>query len=100
LVSRPPLPEEGQLQADPAPSNSEAPEADEGQDGNDVIDSQEDSGSTSSPPPAISKDKNLEKKRKRIDDLISSSTSNPKDASGEPAAAKASDFEIFDALDS
>jgi hypothetical protein len=46
----PPLPEEGQFQADPAPTNSKAPEADEGQDGDDAKDYQEDSGSTSSPP--------------------------------------------------
>jgi hypothetical protein len=42
----------------------------------------------------------LEKKRKRLEDLISSSTSIPKDAPGEPAAAKSSDIEMFDALDS
>jgi hypothetical protein len=100
LVSHPPLPEEGQLKADPTPSNSEAPEADECQEGDDAVDSQEDSGSTASPPPAISEDKGLEKKRKRLDDLVSSCTSNPKDASWEPAAANTSGFEMFDALDS
>jgi hypothetical protein len=102
LVSHPPLPEGGQLEADPAPRNSEAPEADECQGGDDAVDSQEDSSSTTSPPPAISEDKGLEKKRKRIDDLISSCTSNLKDASREPAAAAAdtSGFEMFDALDS
>jgi hypothetical protein len=100
LVSHPPLPEGGQLKADPAPSNSEAPEADECQGGDDVVDSQEDSGSTTSPPPAISKDKGPEKKKKRLDDLVSSCTCNPKDASGEPAAADTSSFEMFDALDS
>jgi hypothetical protein len=35
LVSRPPLPEEGPIQADPISATSEAPEADEGQDGDD-----------------------------------------------------------------
>jgi hypothetical protein len=50
LVSRPPLPEEGPIQADPASAASEAPEADEGQDGDDAEVSREDRGSTSSPP--------------------------------------------------
>jgi hypothetical protein len=53
-----------------------------------------------SPPPAISEDKGLEKKRKRLDDLVSSCTSNSKDASGEPATADTSGFEMFDVLDS
>jgi hypothetical protein len=96
----PPLPEGGQLEADPAPSNSEAPEADECQEGDDAVDSQEDSGSTTSPPPAISEYKGLEKKRKCLDDLVSSIISTPKDAPGEPAAAETSGFEMFNALDS
>jgi hypothetical protein len=99
LVSHPPLPEGGQLEADHAPSNSEAPEADECRGGDDAVDSQEGSGSTTSPLPAISGDRGLEKKRKRLDDLVSSCTSNSKDASGEPAAADTSGFEMFDALD-
>jgi hypothetical protein len=100
LVSHPPLPEGGQLEADHAPSNSEAPEADECRGGDDAIDSQEGSGSTTSPPPAISKDKGLDKKRKRPDNLVSSCTSNSKGASGELAAVDTSGFEMFDALDS
>jgi hypothetical protein len=99
LVSRPPLPEEGPIQADPTSIASEALEADEGQDGDDAENSREDSGSSLSPSPTNSEEKSLEKKRKRLDDLISSSTSIPKDAPGEPAAAKASHFEMFDALD-
>jgi hypothetical protein len=48
-----------------------------------------------------SEEKSLEKKRKHLDDFLFSSTSIPKDASGEPAAAaKSSDIEMFDALDS
>jgi hypothetical protein len=100
LVSRPPLPEEGPIQADPASAASEAPEADEGQDGDDAKVSQEDSGSTSSPPPANSGEPSLDKKRKRLDELFSLSTSTPKDAPGELSTGKASDLEIFDALDS
>jgi hypothetical protein len=100
LVSRPPLPKEGTILADPASAASEAPEVDEGQDGDDAKVSREYSGSTSSPPPANSEEQSLEKKRKRLDELLSSSTSIPKDAPGEPAATKCSDIEMFDALDS
>jgi hypothetical protein len=53
-----------------------------------------------SPPPADSEERGLEKKRKRIGDLASSSTSIPKDASGEPAATKDSEIEMFKLLDS
>jgi hypothetical protein len=100
LVSRPPLPEEGPIQADPPSGASEAPQANEGQDGDDAEVSRDDSGSTSSPPPANSGEPSLDKKRKCLDKLISSSTSTPKDALGEPSNIKASDLEIFDALDS
>jgi hypothetical protein len=100
LVSYPPLPEEGPIQADPASAASEAPEADKGQVGDDAEVSQEESGSTSSPPPAHSEEPSLDKKRKRLDQLLSSSTSAPKNASGEPSAPNTSEIEIFDALDS
>jgi hypothetical protein len=100
LVSRPPLLEEGPIQADPTSAASEAPEAGEGQDGDDAEVSREDSSSNLSPPPANSKEQSLEKKRKHLDELLSSSTSIPKDAPGEPAAAKSSDIEMFDTLDS
>jgi hypothetical protein len=100
LVSRPPIPEEGPIQVDPASAASEAPEADDGQDGDDAEVSREESGSTSLPPPANSGEPSLDKKRKRLDDLLSLSTSSPKDVPGEPSSAKASALEIFDALDS
>jgi hypothetical protein len=100
LVSRPPLLEEGPIQVDPASAAFEAPEADDGQDRDDAEVSQEDSCSTSSPPLANSEEQSLEKKRKHLDELLSSSTSIPKDLPGEPAAAKSSDIEMFDALDS
>jgi hypothetical protein len=99
LVSSP-LPEEGPIQVDPASAPSEAPKADEGQDGDDAEVSREDSGSTLSPPPANSGEPSLDKKRKHLDELLSSSTSTPKNMPGEPSTAKASDLEIFDALDS
>jgi hypothetical protein len=82
LVSRPHLPEEGPIETDPAPAGSEAPEADENQDTDEAEGSLEESDSTTSPPPAISEDRDLEKKRKRIGDVASSSTSILKDASG------------------
>jgi hypothetical protein len=99
LVSRPPLPEQGPIQADHA-SAAEAPETDDGQHGDDADISQEESGSTSSPPPAFSEEPSLDKKRKCLDKLISSSTSAPKDAPGETSSDKAPVIEIFDALDS
>jgi hypothetical protein len=97
LVSCPPLPEEGPIQADPA---SKVPEAEEGQDGDDAEVSREESVSTLSPPPATSREPSLDKKRKRLDELLSSSTSTPNDAPGEPSAPNTSEVEIFDALDS
>jgi hypothetical protein len=99
LVSRPPLPEEGPIQADLASAASEAPEADDGQDGNEAEISRKESGSTSSPPPAVSEDPSLDKKRKHVDKLLSSSTSTQRDAPGEPSAPHTSKVEIFDALD-
>jgi hypothetical protein len=92
LVSHPHLPEEGSIDADPAPTNSKFPEAGENQDGDEAEDSLEESDSTTSPPPANSEDKGLEKKRKRIEELASSSTSVPKNASEEPAAARDSEL--------
>jgi hypothetical protein len=100
LVSCPHLPEEGPIEANPAPASSKAPKADENQDGDEAEGSLEESDSTTSPPPAISKDRDLEKKRKRVGDVASSSTSVLKDASGEPATARDSDPDIFELLDS
>jgi hypothetical protein len=100
LVSHPHLPEEGPIRADPAPASSEAPEADESQDGDDAKESREESDSTTSPPPANSEDRGLEKKRKRVGDVASSSTSTLKDASGEPAATVDSEPDMFELLDS
>jgi hypothetical protein len=100
LVSRPPLPEEGPIQADPASAASDVPEDDDGQDREDAEISQEESGSTSSPSPTHSEEPSLDKKRKLLDKLLSSSTCAPRDAPGETSAPKTSKVEIFDALDS
>jgi hypothetical protein len=71
----PPLPEEGPIEADPISATSEAPETDKGQDGDDAEVSLEESSSTTSPPPTNSKEPSLDKKRKCLDELLSSSTS-------------------------
>jgi hypothetical protein len=65
LVSRPHLPEEGPIDANCALADSEAPEAGKNQDGDEADESLEESDSTTSPPPANSEDKGLEKKWKR-----------------------------------
>jgi hypothetical protein len=100
LVSYPPLPEEGPIQVDPVSATSKAPEVEEGQDRYDAEVSLEESSSTTSPPPAISEEPSLDKKRKRLDELLSLSTSAPKNTDGEPSAPNPSEVEIFDALDS
>jgi hypothetical protein len=99
LVSCPPLPEKGPIQADHVSATSEAPEADEGQDGDDAEVSREESSSTSLPPPANLEEPSLDKKRKRLEELLSLSTSAPRNAPGEPSAPNPSEVEIFDALD-
>jgi hypothetical protein len=99
LVSRPPLPEEGPIQADPASAASEAPEAKENQDGGDAEESQEESSSTMSPLPVLSEDLGVDKKRKRVEELVSSSTSAHKTVAGETLVLE-DEQELFDALDS
>jgi hypothetical protein len=99
LVSRPPLPEKGPIQADPVFATSEAPKAEESQDGDDAEDSLEGTSSTTSPPPAHSEDPSLDRKRKHVEELASSSTSASKAAVGETLAPN-EDIEIFDLLDS
>jgi hypothetical protein len=100
LVSHPPLPEEGLIQADPASAASEAPEANDGHDGDDAKISREESGSTSLPPPAVSEEPSLDKKRKHLDELLSLSTSAQRDAPGEPSAPDTSEVKFVDAFDS
>jgi hypothetical protein len=100
LVSRPHLAEEGPIEADPAPVSSEAPEAGEHQGGDEAKGCLEERGSTTSHPPANSEEGGLEKKRKRTDDLTSSSTSIPKNASKEPVATREAELQMFELLDS
>jgi hypothetical protein len=53
-----------------------------------------------SPPPAVSEDGNLERKRKCAGDVASTSTSIRKETSGEAAAAKDPEPDMFELLDS
>jgi hypothetical protein len=99
LVSRPPLPEGGPIQNVLVSTASEAPEAEDSQDGDEAEDSLERTSSTTSPPPALSEDLGLDKKRKRVKELLSLSTSAHKNVVGE-ASALEDEEELFDALDS
>jgi hypothetical protein len=91
LVSRPPLPEAGPLPAELASPVSEAPEADESQDGDGVEESEEETSSSTSLPPTDEGD--VDKKRKRVDDIASSSSA----AAGKTPVA-VEDVEVFDML--
>jgi hypothetical protein len=97
LLSRHPLPEAGPLPADLASSVSEALEADENQDGDDAKESEEDTSSSTSPPPVRSKDTGVDKKRKRVDEFASSSSSLQK-AAADKASVLVEDVEYFDLL--
>jgi hypothetical protein len=99
LVSHPPLLEGGPIQDVPVSAASEAPEAEDSQDEDEAKDSLERTSSTMSPPPALSEDLGLDKKRKCIKELLSSSTSAHKNVAGE-ASALEDEEELFDALDS
>jgi hypothetical protein len=99
LVSRPPLPEGGAIQDVPVSAASEAPEAEDSQDGDEAEDLLEGTSSTTSPPPALSEDLGLDKKRKRVTELLSLSTSAHKDVNGETSVLE-EEIELFDALDS
>jgi hypothetical protein len=59
----------------------------------------EGTSSTTSPPLAHSKEPSLDRKRKHVEELLSSSTSAPKNAARE-ASALDDDVKIFDLLDS
>jgi hypothetical protein len=101
LASRPPLPEEGPINAEPAPDDYlGAPEAGDNQDGHEDEGSLEGSDSTLSPPLADSEAQGAEKKQKCTEDLTSSGTSNPKGVPEEKTVVKGSDLDIFELLDS
>jgi hypothetical protein len=72
---------------------SEAPEADESQDGDDVKESEDETSSSTSPPPALAEDVGVDKKRKRVDEIASSSS-----AVAGKAPVIVEDVEYFDML--
>jgi hypothetical protein len=79
----PPLPEEGPLPADLASAVSKAPKAGENQDGDDAEGSEDEMSSMMLPPPALSEDLIVDKKRKHVKELASLSTSSKRTAAGE-----------------
>jgi cytoskeletal protein RodZ len=97
LVSRPPLSEGGAIQDVPISAASEAPEAEDSQDEDEGEDSLERTSSTTSPPPALSEDLGIDKKRKCVEELASSSASAHKNVARE-ASALEDEEELFDAL--
>jgi hypothetical protein len=76
---------------------SEAPEAEDSID--EAEDSLEGTSLTTSPPHALSEDLGLDKKRKRMTELLFSSTSAHKNVTGE-ASFLEEEEELFNALDS
>jgi hypothetical protein len=78
---------------------SEAPEAEDSQDGDESEDSLERTSSTTSPPPALSEDLGVDKKRKHAEEITSSSASAHETVAGE-ASAPEDDIELFDFMDS
>jgi hypothetical protein len=99
LVSRPPLPEGGNIQNVPVFAASKAPEAEDNQNGDEGEDSLEDTSSTTLPPPALSEDRGVDKKRKRVAEVLSSSTLAHTTVIGETSAPEG-DVGLFDLLDS
>jgi hypothetical protein len=97
--SPPPLLEGGPIQNVPADAASEAPEAEDSQDEDEAEDSLERTSSTTSPPPAVSEDLGVDKKRKCVEELASSSASAHKTVVRE-VSALGDEEELFDALDS
>jgi hypothetical protein len=97
LLSCPPLPEAGPLQADLARSVSEAPEADDNQDRDDAEESEEDTSSSTSLPPVQPKDTGLDKKRKWVNEFASLSSSLQQ-AVAEKSPILTEDMDLFDLL--
>jgi hypothetical protein len=99
LVSCPPLLEGGAIQNVHVSSASEAPEAEDNQDGDKDEDLLERTSSTMSPPPALSEDLGVDRKRKHVKEFAYSSASTHKTVAGETLDIE-DDEELFDALDS
>jgi hypothetical protein len=82
----------------PVSAASEAPETEDSQDGDEGEDSLERTSSTTSPPPALSEDLGIDKKRKRVEEFASSSASAHKTMVGESFMPE-DDVELFDFMD-
>jgi hypothetical protein len=89
----------GNIQNVPISAASETPKVEDSQDGDEGEDSLEDTSSTTLPPPALSEDHGVDKKRKRVAELLSSSTSAHTTMIGETSAPEG-EVELFDLLDS
>jgi hypothetical protein len=83
----------------PISTASEAPKAKDSQEGDEAEDLLEGTSLTTSPPPTLFEDLGLDKKRKRVAELLSSSTSAHKNVIGETSVLEEEE-ELFDALDS
>jgi hypothetical protein len=99
LVSHPPLPEGGPIHNVSVDAASEAPEAEDSQGKDEGKDLLEGTSSTTSPPPAFSEDVGIDKKRKRVAELLSSSTLVHTTMIGETSAPEG-EVELFNLLDS
>jgi hypothetical protein len=95
----PHLLEGGPLQDVRVDAASEAPEAEDNQDGDEGKDLLEGTSSTTSPPPVLFEDLGIDKKRKCVEELASSSASIHKTMAEETLVVE-DEQELFDALDS
>jgi hypothetical protein len=99
FLTPPPLPKGGAIPHVPVSAASEAPETEDSQDGDEGKDSLERTSSTMSPPPALSEDLVIDKKRKHVEGFASSSASAPKTVARESSMPE-DDGELFDFMDS
>jgi hypothetical protein len=95
----PSSPKRGAIPNVPISAASEAPEAEDNQDGEEGGDSLERTSSMTSPPPALSEDIGVGKKRKHAKEFTSSSAFAHKTAAGETPAPE-DDVELFDLMES
>jgi hypothetical protein len=93
------LSQKGAIPNVPISAASEAPEAEDSQDGEESGNSVERTSSTTPPPPALSEDIGIVKKRKRAEEFTSSIASAHKTAAGETPTPE-DDVELFDFMES
>jgi hypothetical protein len=78
---------------------STPPETEDSRDGDEGKDSLERTSLTTSPPPTLSEDLGVDKKRKHVEEFASSSASAPKTVAGESFVPE-DGRELFDFMDS